>query len=331
VPIVWAQDDSNSGAVVGLQVGAGIPISDFQSVADPGGVIAPWFGYKLAADNIAIIPMVQTQFAFFPANDQDVTFDPPKPVGANRVQTRTIIKSDSQNLFAVSGGFRISLFDETREFYFGGMGGYYTDMGGPLRGAGPGFGIEAGLNYEIMKDLALGIYIRRDEAFMRGELVAEPNNDDNLTYLTSGIALTYLFAAPAAAAPPPPPPPPPPAPEPAPVVKKKIVLRGVNFAFDSDKIDDEAKPILDEAVRVLGEAGVVNVSVEGHTDSTGPEDYNQGLSERRANSVRTYLETKGVAGDRLQAVGFGESKPVASNDTRDGRAQNRRVELRVLE
>jgi OOP family OmpA-OmpF porin len=73
----------------------------------------------------------------------------------------------------------------------------------------------------------------------------------------------------------------------------------------------------------------VNVEVSGHTDATGADDYNQGLSERRANSVLQYMVSKGIDAGRLTSVGHGESIPVADNGTRDGRAQNRRVELDV--
>jgi OOP family OmpA-OmpF porin len=71
------------------------------------------------------------------------------------------------------------------------------------------------------------------------------------------------------------------------------------------------------------------VELEGHTDSIGTEQYNQGLSERRAASVRDYLQKKGVDSGRITSRGFGESKPIADNKTRDGRAKNRRVEIRV--
>jgi OOP family OmpA-OmpF porin len=68
--------------------------------------------------------------------------------------------------------------------------------------------------------------------------------------------------------------------------------------------------------------------VEGHTDSVGNDDYNQKLSQRRADAVRKYLVDKGIAGARLTATGLGETQPVADNGTADGRAQNRRVVLR---
>ena len=111
--------------------------------------------------------------------------------------------------------------------------------------------------------------------------------------------------------------------------KKQIVLRGINFDFDKSNIKPEAEPVLDAAVDVLKENPGVNIRVAGYTDSTGPDAYNQGLSERRAKSVRDYLVAHGIEASRLTAVGFGEADPVASNDTKDGRAQNRRVTLDV--
>ena len=73
------------------------------------------------------------------------------------------------------------------------------------------------------------------------------------------------------------------------------------------------------------------MEIGGHTDSTGEDAYNMGLSQRRAESVRSYLVSKGVKASRLEAKGYGETKPVASNDTNEGRAKNRRVELKKLD
>jgi OOP family OmpA-OmpF porin len=106
------------------------------------------------------------------------------------------------------------------------------------------------------------------------------------------------------------------------------VLRGVNFDFDKANIRPDAGVILDEAVRILSEDNS-RVSIEGHTDAIGTDAYNQRLSERRANSVKTYLVEHGIDGSRLSTVGYGESRPIASNQTREGRALNRRVELNV--
>jgi len=125
------------------------------------------------------------------------------------------------------------------------------------------------------------------------------------------------------------PPPPPPAPMREPeAVAEKIVLRGVNFDFDKSNIRPDAAVILDEAVSALSGSSSA-VSVEGHTDWVGTDAYNQGLSERRANSVKRYLVEHGIDESRLSTVGYGESRPIASNETRDGRALNRRVELLV--
>ena len=123
-------------------------------------------------------------------------------------------------------------------------------------------------------------------------------------------------------------------PEPAPpaeAVQERIVLRGVNFDFDKSAIRPDASVILDEVVSILSGKPDVQVRVEGHTDATGPEAYNQGLSERRADSVRKYLVEKGIGEAQLTSAGFGESNPIATNDTREGRALNRRVELQVME
>ncbi|HEY2386037.1 MAG TPA: OmpA family protein [Candidatus Binatia bacterium] len=125
--------------------------------------------------------------------------------------------------------------------------------------------------------------------------------------------------------------PPPPAPPPAPPVSKKIVLRGVNFDFNKANIRPDAAGILKEAASILKDNSTLKVSVEGHTDSVGSDQYNLKLSLRRAAAVKDFLVKEGIADSRLSTRGLGESQPVASNDTADGRAQNRRVELKVAE
>jgi OOP family OmpA-OmpF porin len=137
------------------------------------------------------------------------------------------------------------------------------------------------------------------------------------------------WACPAEAAPPAPEPTAP-APAPTPAPRRKLVLRGVGFEFDRAVIRPDDRAVLDEAVRALaGEPGA-RVSVEGHTDDVGAEAYNQGLSERRARAVADHLAAGGIARARLSTVGYGEARPLASNATAEGRAQNRRVELRVV-
>lgn len=128
--------------------------------------------------------------------------------------------------------------------------------------------------------------------------------------------------------------PPPPLPEPTavaeplpPPVKQRIVLRGVNFDFNSSEIRPDSRPVLDQAARILNEHPGVTVRVEGHTDAIGGAEYNEALSVRRAESVYRYLVNQGVDPERFTIEGFGKSRPIASNATEAGRAQNRRVEL----
>ena len=99
------------------------------------------------------------------------------------------------------------------------------------------------------------------------------------------------------------------------------------FDFDSAKIRPDAIPILDKAVAWLNEFPTVKGVIEGHTDSRGSEEYNQGLSERRAKAVYDYLVDKGINKFRLTYKGYGESRPVATNETDEGRQLNRRIVL----
>jgi outer membrane protein OmpA-like peptidoglycan-associated protein len=122
------------------------------------------------------------------------------------------------------------------------------------------------------------------------------------------------------------------------LVKKefKIVLPEVYFEFDKSDIKPESYPVLDggaETIKIVFAGNVdVKIEVQGHTDSKGSDEYNLNLSNRRANSVKDYLVINhGLTPDRLLARGYGESRPVASNDTDAGRAKNRRVEFVVIE
>ncbi len=105
----------------------------------------------------------------------------------------------------------------------------------------------------------------------------------------------------------------------------------VLFGFDKSKIKPEAQPMLDEAVAILKENPEINIEIDGHTDSTGPAAYNMTLSEERAKAVMKYLVDRGVNAERLTMKGFGLTKPAASNDTKAGRAKNRRVEFRPVQ
>lgn len=125
--------------------------------------------------------------------------------------------------------------------------------------------------------------------------------------------------------------PPPVAPAPPPVAYETVTLSaGALFDFDSAALKSEGMQQLDDvASKITTNGKVESVRIVGHTDSTGPESYNQQLSLRRATSVRDYLAGKGVDSGMMSISGMGESSPVADNSTRAGRAQNRRVEVTI--
>lgn len=116
----------------------------------------------------------------------------------------------------------------------------------------------------------------------------------------------------------------------APTASKVVLNADTFFDFDKSTIKPEGKQVLDQVAQQAGTINLETIIAVGHTDSIGSEAYNQKLSERRANSVKQYLVSKGVAADRIYAEGKGELQPVASNKTRDGRAQNRRVEIEIV-
>jgi len=115
------------------------------------------------------------------------------------------------------------------------------------------------------------------------------------------------------------------------ITQINLTLEGVYFDNDSAEITTASESILDEAVAALKTSLGTRVEVQAHTDSNGTEEYNLGLSTRRAGNVRSYLISHGIEAERLTARGYGESKPKATNETREGRARNRRVEFKVIE
>jgi OmpA-OmpF porin, OOP family len=108
------------------------------------------------------------------------------------------------------------------------------------------------------------------------------------------------------------------------------VLRSVSFEFDSSRLTADARRALDRVGAGLRGQPGMRVEIAGHTDALGSEAYNQRLSLARATAVRNFLTAIGIDGSRLQVRGYGASQPVADNDTDDGRAENRRVEFKVL-
>lgn len=112
-----------------------------------------------------------------------------------------------------------------------------------------------------------------------------------------------------------------------------LILRmpsGITFAYDRYDIQPQFQQTLDQVAQTLAAYNQTYIDVLGHTDSTGSDAYNQGLSERRAQSVASYLTARGVQPARIATRGYGESAPIATNATDAGRAANRRVEIKVV-
>jgi len=301
---------AGEGPVAGVDLGVATPLNAFKDRSKIGGFLSPFVGYNL---NDYVGLMANAEILGFSNKDR-------AGIGDN----------DSTWAAGAIAGPRFSLPIGDGEAYMTFQAGVFTGLApqSPIDGTSWGYSTGGGMNQKIMDRLSLGAFLRYNRLDQR---VTGNNGRDALEFLTGGISLTYDLSKPEA---PPAPAPvaqaPAPTPAPTPMVKKKIVLRGVHFDFDKAVIRADDRPVLDEAIATLKQEGGVAVIAEGHTDSVGTEAYNLGLSKRRAAAVRDYLVAGGIAADRIQSEGFGESKPVASNDTADGRAQNRRVELRVI-
>jgi OOP family OmpA-OmpF porin len=113
------------------------------------------------------------------------------------------------------------------------------------------------------------------------------------------------------------------------VVRINYIGSKLFFENNSDKLKVASLTLLDELVKILNKYDGASLTIEGHTDSNGSDAFNQALSQKRTNSVRTYLISKGIKDSRLTAIGYGETKPIADNKTSLGRAKNRRVELKT--
>jgi len=112
---------------------------------------------------------------------------------------------------------------------------------------------------------------------------------------------------------------------------ESVVLEGVTFELNSAQLTPASSESLDAAVAAMNKYDSLRIEIQAHTDSMGDAAYNMSLSEKRAASVRDYMVSAGIAADRMVVKGYGETQPIADNDTREGRAANRRVELKVLD
>jgi outer membrane protein OmpA-like peptidoglycan-associated protein len=295
--------------IAGTEIGAAVPVDAFNKFADVGGILSPYVGY-MANDNLGVWGHVHVLGA--PEDNPSI---------------RRGIRDDDAT-WAVGGtaGPRLAARIEQIEFWGTGEAGVFTGLAPHSSITDTSFAYSAGggvTAHDVADNLSVGMFARWNHLFQRAHMRGE------VRFVTAGLSVQYDFAA-AEPAPPAPPPVAQTAPPPAPPVRKKIVLRGVNFDFDKADIRFDARPVLDEAIATLKQEGTIAIVAEGHTDSRGTDEYNQALSLRRAKAVRDYLVAGGIDAARIQVEGYGESRPVASNDTDDGRAQNRRTELRVV-
>jgi len=232
-----------------------------------------------------------------------------------------------------------------------------SNWGGPMAQAGFGLLVDAGDGGFVFQF--------RPEVKYRHDWPDSPHASSDAGDILVNLGFAFNFGggksapAPVVQAPPPPPPAPTPPPPPPPpvdsdgdgvpdnadrcpgtprgvVVDEKgcptepVILRGVEFATASATLTEGSRPILDSVAMDLKLHPLVQVELQGHTDNRGADDYNLDLSQRRADSVREYLIRSGVNATRLVAKGYGETQPIADNATAAGRAENRRVVMKVI-
>ena len=109
----------------------------------------------------------------------------------------------------------------------------------------------------------------------------------------------------------------------------RFATRGIYFETDKAIIKQQSYPMLNEIVDILNQYPDYDVRLSGHTDNVGGDEYNQQLSQSRVDAVMSYLENRGIPSHRLEAIGYGETRPIATNNTAIGRALNRRVEVEL--
>jgi OOP family OmpA-OmpF porin len=258
------------------------------------------------------------------------------------------------NALAVDGLYKfLPVTSMFRPYLLVGAGGMSDDIGGHIPNneawlAEAGGGLLVGLGNQT------GSYRLqlRTEAKYRREFIQNtqyvPNNPGDVIL---GVGFQLMFGAPTPpppmAAAPPPPPEPAPAPLPPPaapechppagfqmdanchIIEQKVIVRAVDFEFNSAQLTAPAQQTLDEIDHALLNQPELQIEIQGYTDSVGSDSYNLNLSQKRAESVKVYLVSKGVSASVLTAKGYGKADPIASNKSAEGRAQNRRVAFSV--
>ena len=309
VAVSGRRASAEQGVIAGTDLGFVGPLKELKDRTTTGGVLGPFAGYMF---NSYLGAVAQVDLLGLPTKDRI-------GVGDN----------DTAWALGAHAGPRVALPFGGGELYATYQAGVFTGLApqSPIDGTSWGYSTGGGINARVTDQLLIGASLRYNRLDQRA--TGSNGTRDDVQYLIGALSVVYN-AVPAPPAPPPAPKPVAQAePAPPPPAKKKIVLRGVNFDFDKSNIRADARPVLDEAIATLKAEGTVTIVAEGHTDSRGTDEYNQVLSLRRAKSVRDYLVAGGIAANRISVEGFGESQPVADNKTDDGRAQNRRVELRI--
>jgi outer membrane protein OmpA-like peptidoglycan-associated protein len=336
-------DEREPGLIGGVDLGVSIPTSrHYSNRTKIGGAALPYVGYMLS-DYIGL--QFNGIFAF--QTPQDAKQNVQAALGQRVPSSQWT--STVGYVLGPRLEFPFEQYGAPLHLYGVAQGGGFTGLSGVLTQTEPGMSFGGGLEYYLDENLALSVFGRWNRILGGGRpncignpsvagcttgpptVFASEPNEGPVDFAIAGIGVKYDFRE--AVAPPPPPPPPVKKAEapPPPPVKKRLILRGVNFDFNKYNIRPQDVPILEEAVRTLKAEGMPVVIAIGHTDDVGTPEYNQRLSVKRADSVRNWLVEHGIPRDKIVAEGRGESDPVASNATADGRAQNRRVELKIKE
>lgn len=211
---------------------------------------------------------------------------------------------------------------------YGKIGGAYVDYGHEDDMSYLG---AAGLEFNVDPNASIRVEYQR-LTDINNDVVKAKNN-------TATLGFVYKFGGSAESAPEPAPvvepvfepaEPVDPAPAPKPIhTYKKQLSSSSSFALNSAELTSNAKSELQEVIEVMNKYPQSNVTIIGHTDSTGTEQYNMQLSEKRAKAVASYIESRGVEDSRVTTRAMGETQPIATNKTREGRQKNRRVDIEV--
>ncbi len=309
---------AEEGAFVGVDLGVSEAVNgNYRAHVKTGVALNPFAGYMFT-ENLGVQGQIHLDY-------HEADAHPERGPGFGKQETTMLGGTIGPRLDVPLGG----PFEDLVALYATTQGGVFTGLSGRLHHTGAGVSLGGGLDVNVTDTVTLGLFGRWNRAYMKPspEDLGDCQHPDeryakDIVWATGGLSLKVAFPVEEAA---PAPAPVPPAPE----LQKTFVLRNVYFDFDKDTLRPDALAILDGAAAELKAEQEITIVAEGHADSRGTVKYNMGLSRRRAERVKTYLVDHGVAPTRIRVEAAGESKPAASNDTPEGRAKNRRVEIRV--